>query len=70
MQPETIQGTPTLRFALTQGSPVVAALWGILIFRELKGGDMRLKMLATLMLVFFLCGLAMIGLAPLFLQKA
>ena len=53
-----------LRFVLAQGSPVLAALWGILVFREFKNGDMRVKLLGTLMLVLFLCGMAMIGLAP------
>ena len=67
--PESIQGEPALRFGLAQGSPVVAALWGIVVFREFKGSDVRLKVLGMLMLVLFLCGVAMIGLAPLFLKK-
>jgi glucose uptake protein len=67
--PETIQSEPMLRFVLAQGSPVVAALWGILVFREFKSGDVRLKLMGTLMLVLFLCGLAMLGLAPLYLRK-
>ena len=62
--PAAIRGEPTLRFVMAQGAPVLAALWGILAFREFKGGDMRLKLLGTLMLVLFVCGLAMIGLAP------
>ena len=67
--PEAIQGGPMLHFMLAQGSPVLAALWGILVFREFKDSDVRVKLLGTLMLVLLLCGMAMIGLAPLFLQK-
>jgi len=67
--PEMMQGTPLSRFLLTQASPVLAALWGILIFREFKDSDVRVRLLGTLMLVLFLCGLAMIGLAPVFLRK-
>ena len=58
-----------LRFVLAQGSPVLAALWGILVFREFKNGDIRVKLLGTLMLVLFLCGIAMIGLAPALLRR-
>jgi glucose uptake protein len=54
---------------LAQGAPVLAALWGIVVFREFKNSDLRVKLMGTLMLVLFLCGMAMIGLAPLFLHK-
>src|ERR1035438_9614806 len=67
--PATIQGEPTVSFMMAQGSPVLAALWGIVVFREFKDSDARVKLLGTLMLVLFLCGVAMIGLAPQFLRK-
>jgi glucose uptake protein len=67
--PAAIQGEPTLGSILAQGSPVLAALWGILVFREFKNSDVRVKVLGTLMLVLFVCGLAMIGLAPQLLPK-
>jgi glucose uptake protein len=67
--PEAIQAEPALGFGLAQASPVVAALWGIVVFREFKNSDVRLKVLGMLMLVTFLCGIAMIGLAPTFLKK-
>jgi glucose uptake protein len=67
--PEAMQGGSMLRYLLAQGSPVLAALWGILVFREFKNGDIRVKLLGTLMLVLFLCGMAMIGLAPALLRK-
>jgi glucose uptake protein len=67
--PETIRGGPALRFMLATGSPVLAALWGILVFREFKNSDMRVNVLGTLMLALFLCGIAMIGLAPVLLHR-
>jgi glucose uptake protein len=67
--PETIRGGPMLRFMLAEGSPVLAALWGIVVFREFKNSDMRVSILGTLMLALYLCGLAMIGLAPALLQR-
>lgn len=67
--PDAIRGGPMLRFMLAQGSPVLAALWGIVVFREFKNSDARVKLMARLMLVLYLCGLAMIGLAPQFLHK-
>jgi glucose uptake protein len=66
---EAIQGGPLLRFMLAQGAPILTALWGIVVFREFKAADMRVKLMGTLMLVLFLCGLAMIGLAPQLLRK-
>jgi glucose uptake protein len=67
--PEAIQGGALLRFVLAQGAPILAALWGIVVFREFKTSDVRVKLMGTLMLVLFLCGLAMIGLAPQLLRK-
>jgi glucose uptake protein len=66
--PETLQPNPLLRLILNQGSPVVAALLGIVVWHELRGGDMRVKVLAGLMIILFLGGLAMIGLAPMYLR--
>jgi glucose uptake protein len=67
--PEALQPTAPSRFLLSQGYPIIAALLGIVAWRELRGGDMRLRILAALMLVLFACGLTMIGLAPLYVTK-
>lgn len=61
--PAAIQGDSTARFLLLHGWPVLTALWGIVVFKEYKGNDVRVKLLGTLMLVLFLCGLLMVGLA-------
>jgi glucose uptake protein len=67
--PETLQPAVPARFLMAQGSAIIAALLGIVVWREIKGSDVRVKILAGLMIVLFVCGLAMIGLAPLYLRK-
>lgn len=66
---ETLQPNPMMRLMYAQAWPVVAAIFGILFFGELKGSDMRVKVLAGLMIVLFLCGLAMIGLSPMYVRQ-
>jgi glucose uptake protein len=65
--PEQIQGSAMLRYMLRQAWPLLAALWGMLVFRELKGSDVAVKILGVLMMVLYLCGLAMIAMAPIYL---
>ena len=67
--PEAMQPQPTVRSLLSQGAPVLAALWGIVVFREFKDGDMRVKVLAALMLVLLVCGMAMLDLAPVLIPR-
>ena len=66
--PDLVQVPALQRYMLSQGAPVLTALWGIVVFREFKDGDMRVKTLGALMLVLVLCGMVMIGLAPLYLR--
>jgi glucose uptake protein len=64
--PDQIQGSVVLRFMLGQSWPILATLWGVLAFRELKGSDIRVKIMTMLMAVLFLCGLGMIALGPIY----
>jgi glucose uptake protein len=43
---------------LGQAAPLVAALWGLLLWKEFKGGDTRVKAFGAVMLVLFAGGLA------------
>jgi glucose uptake protein len=45
---------------------MVSALWGLLVWKEFAGADSRIKLLLVLMFVLFLCGLALVAIAPLF----
>jgi glucose uptake protein len=67
--PEVPQIGSLERVLLAQGAPVVAALWGILVFREFKEGDYRVKAMGFLTPLLYLCGLALIGLAPMLVAK-
>jgi len=48
---------------LSHAAPIVAALWGLLIWKEFKGGDSRAKALAGIMIVLFAGGLAFFSFA-------
>jgi glucose uptake protein len=62
--PETSFVPPALAFGVTHAYPLVAALCGILAWREFRGADMRARTLVILTLVLFLCGLALVSTAP------
>jgi glucose uptake protein len=64
--PDQIQGSPLLHFILGQTWPILAALWGALAFHELRGSDIRVKIMTMLMIVLFICGVGMIALSPLY----
>ena len=49
-----------ISYALGQGAPMIAALWGVLIWREFKGCGKSVTRLLALMFIFFLTGLAFI----------
>ncbi len=47
-------------YALGQGAPMIAAIWGVFIWKEFKGADKRTGLLLGLMFALFLSGLACI----------
>jgi glucose uptake protein len=64
--PEEVHVGPAISYALGQGATMVSALWGLLVWKEFAGADMRVKSLVVIMLVLFVCGLTMVSVAPLF----
>lgn len=54
---------------LPQAAPIVAALWGMLVWKELKGGDTRVKAFGFITLLLFAGGLALFSYAPLWATK-
>lgn len=54
---------PAISYGLGQGATLVAALWGVLIWKEFKGGGRRINGLILLMFLAFLTGLGLIILA-------
>ena len=47
-------------YALGQGAPMIAAIWGVFIWKEFKGADKKVYGLLALMFCFFIAGLALI----------
>ena len=50
----------SVSYALGQGAPMVAAIWGVFVWKEFKGSNKTVYTLLGLMFCFFLAGLGMI----------
>ena len=51
---------PAVSYALGQGAPMIAAIWGVFIWKEFKGGKKDVYGLLALMFCLFIAGLACI----------
>ena len=49
-----------ISYALGQGAPMIAALWGIFIWKEFKGAKPTVNVLLTCMFILFISGLGLI----------
>lgn len=49
-----------ISYALGQGAPMIAAVWGVFIWKEFRGADRRTVTLLVVMFLFFIAGLAAI----------
>ena len=49
-----------ISYALGQGATMVAAFWGVFIWKEFKGADKTINLLLFLMFVLFITGLGLI----------
>lgn len=56
---------PATSYALGQGATMVAAVWGVFVWKEFRGADRNAKLLVVLMFIFFLAGLGAVAVAPL-----
>lgn len=52
-----------ISYALGQGAPMIAALWGVWIWKEFNGAKKSVNLWLTLMFVFFIIGLGIIVMA-------
>jgi len=68
--PRALQVGPAISYAIGQGSTMVGALWGVLVWREFAGGGSRVTQLLVLMFVLFLTGLGLVSIAPLYAVHA
>ncbi len=67
--PRELQVGPAISYAIGQGSTMVGALWGVLVWREFAGGGARVNRLLVLMFVLFVTGLAVVSVAPLYATR-
>ncbi|MDR0418952.1 MAG: GRP family sugar transporter, partial [Prevotellaceae bacterium] len=49
-----------ISYALGQGAPMIAAFWGVFIWKEFKGANKQVNILLTFMFLLFIVGLALI----------
>ena len=54
---------PAVSYALGQGAPMIAAIWGVFVWKEFKGSPRNVYWLLGLMFLFFVTGLSLIVLA-------
>jgi len=64
--PEQLHVGPAISYAIGQGSCMVGALWGVLVWKEFAGGGARVNRLLTLMFLFYMAGLVIVSIAPLY----
>ena len=64
--PKSLQVGPAISYALGQGSTMVGAFWGVVVWKEFAGGGPIVKRLIALMFLLFVIGLAVVSIAPLF----
>jgi glucose uptake protein len=57
---------PAVSYAIGQGATMISACWGVFVWREFAGAPPQAKKLLALMFLFFVLGLAMVALAPLY----
>lgn len=67
--PQQARLDPGLGYGLNQGFAVIAALWGLLAWKEFRGSGGKIKGMAALMLVLFVGGLVLLSLATWYVRK-
>ena len=59
--PEQLHVGPAISYAIGQGSSMVGALWGVLVWREFAGGGARVYWLLVLMFLLYMTGLIVVA---------
>jgi glucose uptake protein len=57
---------PAVSYSIGQGATMISACWGVFVWHEFAGAPHSAKTLLFLMFVFFLLGLGLVALAPLY----
>jgi len=64
--PAEVHVGPATSYAMGQGATLISALWGLLVWKEFKGADLKVKAMIAIMLVVYACGLVLVSIAPLY----
>ena len=64
--PRQLQVGPAISYALGQGSTMIGAFWGVVVWKEFAGGGIVVKRLLILMFILFVSGLTIVSIAPLY----
>lgn len=64
--PAEVHVGPAISYGIGQGATMVSALWGLLVWKEFAGAELRARSLIGVALVLFLCGLVLVSVAPLY----
>lgn len=59
----------SLTYQLGQAFAVIAALWGLLAWKEFRGADIKISFMLLVMLVLFIGGLTLISMAQVYVPK-
>jgi glucose uptake protein len=59
---------PAVSYSIGQGATMVSACWGVFVWREFAGAPRQAKTFLVLMFIFFLAGLGLVAIAPLYLD--
>jgi glucose uptake protein len=57
---------PAVSYSIGQGATMISACWGVFIWREFSDAPAQAKMYLFWMFIFFLAGLTLVALAPIF----
>jgi glucose uptake protein len=57
---------PAVSYSIGQGATMVSACWGVFVWREFAGAPRAAAVLLVLMFLFFLIGLGLVAIAPLY----
>jgi glucose uptake protein len=62
--PRVMQPGRIAEYALDHTALLIAAVWGLLVWREFKGSSHRVRMMVVAMLVLLVAGVGMVAVAP------
>jgi glucose uptake protein len=58
---ENVRIAPSLSYGLGQAATLVAMLWGVMVWKEFKDGDARIKSMLGLLLILFAVGILLVS---------